>query len=66
MAGFLDGYEDVAARIKRLHSTFPSNRVETSILDFNAAAGYIHVECRIFREYEDEQPSAIVYAFGRV
>ena len=66
MAGFLDGYEDVAARIKRLHSTFPSNRVETSIIDFNAAAGYILVECRIFREYEDEKPSAIDYAFGRV
>jgi hypothetical protein len=66
MAGFLDGYEAVAARIKRLHSTFPSNRVETSIIDFNAAAGYILVECRIFREYEDEKPSAIDYAFGRV
>jgi hypothetical protein len=66
MAGFLDGYEDVAARIKRLHATFPTNRVETSIIDFNAAAGYILVECRIFREYEDEKPSAIDYAFGRV
>jgi hypothetical protein len=66
MAGFLDGYEDVATRIKRLHSTFPSNRVETSIIDFNAQAGYILVECRIFKEYEDEKPSAIDYAFGRV
>lgn len=66
MAGFLDGYEDVAARIKRLHSTHPTNRVETSIIDFNAQAGYILVECRIFKEYEDEKPSAIDYAFGRV
>lgn len=66
MAGFLDGYEDVAARIKRLHTTFPTNRVETSIVDFNAQAGYILIECRIFREYEDEKPSAIDYAFGRV
>lgn len=66
MAGFLDGYEDVAARIKRLHATHPTNRVETHIIDFNAAAGYILVECRIFREYEDEKPSAIDYAFGRV
>jgi hypothetical protein len=64
--GFLDNYEDVAARIKRLHSTFPTNRVETSIVDFNAQAGYILIECRIFREYEDEKPSAIDYAFGRV
>jgi len=66
MAGFLDGYEDVAARIKRLHATYPSNRVETHIIDFNAQSGYILVECRIFREYEDEKPSAIDYAFGRV
>lgn len=64
--GFLDNYEDVAARIKRLHTTYPTNRVETSIIDFNAQAGYILVECRIFKEYEDEKPSAIDYAFGRV
>tara|TARA_R110002126_G_scaffold232556_1_gene376912 strand:- start:271 stop:918 length:648 start_codon:yes stop_codon:yes gene_type:complete len=64
--GFLDNYEDVATRIKRLHATHPSNRVETSIIDFNAEKGYILVECRIFREFEDEKPSAIDYAFGRV
>jgi hypothetical protein len=63
---FLDNYEDVATRIKRLHATHPTNRVETSIIDFNAQAGYILVECRIYREYEDEKPSAIDYAFGRV
>lgn len=63
---FLDNYEDVATRIKRLHATHPSNRVETSIIDFNAQAGFILVECRIYREYEDEKPSAIDYAFGRV
>jgi hypothetical protein len=63
---FLDNYEDVATRIKRLHATHPTNRVETSIVDFNAQAGFILVECRIYREYEDEKPSAIDYAFGRV
>jgi hypothetical protein len=64
--GFLDNYEDVAARIKRLHATHPTNRVETSIIEFNAQAGYILVECKIFKEYEDEKPSGIDYAFGRV
>ena len=64
--GFLDNYEDVAARIQRLHEAHPSNRVETSIIDFNAQAGYILIECKIFKEYEDEKPSAIDYAFGRV
>lgn len=63
---FLDQYEDVATRIKRLHATHPSNRVETSIIDFNAQSGYILVECKIYREFEDEKPSAIDYAFGRV
>ena len=64
--GFLDNYEDVAARIQRLHATHPSNRVETRIVEFNAQAGFILVECKIFKEYEDEKPSAIDFAFGRV
>jgi hypothetical protein len=66
MSGFLDNYEDVAARIRRLHETYPSNKVHTSIVDFNADKGYILVECRIYRHYEDEQPAGIDYAFGRV
>lgn len=66
MAGFLDGYEDVAARIQRLHQTHPSNRVETRIAEFSAQHGYILVECKIFKEYEDEKPSAVDYAFGKV
>lgn len=66
MAGFLDGYEDVAARIQRLHQTHPSNRVETRIVEFSAQHGYILVECKIFKEYEDEKPSAVDYAFGKV
>lgn len=64
--GFLDNYEDVAARIQRLHETHPTNRVETRIVEFNAQAGYLLAECKIFKEYEDEKPSAIDYAFGRV
>jgi len=64
--GFLDNYEDVAARIKRFWVAYPSGRIETHIIDFNAPAGYILIECRLFREYEDEKASAIDYAFGRV
>jgi len=63
---FLDNYEEVAARIRRLHETYPNNKVHTSIVDFNADKGYILVECRIYRHYEDEQPAGIDYAFGRV
>jgi hypothetical protein len=64
--GFLDNYEDVAARIKRFWVAYPSGRIETHIIDFNAVAGYILIECRLYREFEDEKASAIDFAFGRV
>ena len=64
--GFLDNYEDVASRIKRFWAAYPSGRIETHIIDFNAVAGYVLIECRLFREYEDDKPSAIDFGFGRV
>jgi hypothetical protein len=66
MAGFLDNYEDVAARIKRFWETHPSGRIQNNIIDFNAEKGFILVQTLIFKEYEDEKPSAIDYAFGNV
>jgi hypothetical protein len=66
MAGFLDNYEDVAARIKRFWETHPSGRIQNNIIEFNAEKGFILVQTQIFKEYEDEKPSAIDYAFGNV
>jgi hypothetical protein len=66
MAGFLDNYEDVATRIKRFWETHPSGRIENHVIEFNAEKGYILVQTQIFKEYEDEKPSAIDYAFGNV
>jgi hypothetical protein len=66
MAGFLDNYEDVATRIKRFWETHPSGRIENNIIEFNAEKGFILVQTLIFKEYEDEKPSAIDYAFGNV
>ena len=66
MAGFLDNYEDVAARIKRFWETHPSGRIQNNIIEFNAEKGFILVQTLIFKEYEDEKPSAIDYAFGNV
>jgi hypothetical protein len=66
MAGFLDNYEDVAARIKRFWETHPSGRIENHIVEFNAEKGFILVQTQIFKEYEDEKPSAIDYAYGNV
>jgi hypothetical protein len=58
MAGFLDNYEDVAARIKRFWETHPSGRVQNNIIEFNAEKGFILVQTQIFKEYEDQKPSA--------
>jgi hypothetical protein len=66
MAGFLDNYETVNQKVIRLHATYPTNRIETSIIDWNPEKGYILVECRIYRHYEDEKPAAIDYAHGMV
>ena len=64
--GFLDNYETVNQKVQRLHATYPTNRIETSIIDWNSQKGYILIECRIYRHYEDEKPAAIDYAHGMV
>lgn len=64
--GFLDNYETVNQKVIRLHATYPTNRIETSIIDWNSEKGFILIECRIFRRYEDEKPAAIDYAHGMV
>jgi hypothetical protein len=63
---FLDGYEDIAARITRFQKTHPTGRIETSIIDFSAKEGYILVEARVYREHEDTLAAGIDYAFGHV
>jgi len=57
-------YETVLQRIARFRSEFPSGRLETSIIDVNLKEGYILVEARAYREYEDSVPSAVDYAYG--
>ena len=64
--GFLDGYETVNQKVIRLHATYPTNRIETSIIDWQPEKGYVLVECRIYRNYEDEKPAAIDFAHGMV
>ena len=64
--GFLDNYETVNQKVIRLHATYPTNRIETSIIDWNPEKGFILIECRIYRRYEDEKPAAIDYAHGMV
>ena len=63
---FLENYEDVAARIQRFWATYPDGKIHTSIMDVNLEKGYVLVECRIYRNYEDQEPAGIDYAFGNV
>jgi hypothetical protein len=64
--GFLDNYEDVNARIKRFRSEFPSGRLVAYIEDIDIIKGTILVKAEAYREYEDNVPSAVDYAFGNV
>lgn len=63
---FLENYEDVATRIRRFWATYPTGKIHTNIMDVDLKAGYILVECRIYKNYEDQEPSGIDYAFGNV
>jgi len=63
MSNFLDNYEDVNSRIKRFREAHPSGRIETHIVEINIEKGWILIEARAFREYEDLLPSAIDFAF---
>ena len=63
---FLDNYEDVNARIKRFRSEFPSGRLIAFIEHIDVIAGTVLVKAEAYREYEDQVPSAVDYAFGNV
>jgi hypothetical protein len=63
---FLDNYEDVNARIIRFRSEFPSGRLVAFVEKEDLAAGWILIRAEAYKEYEDEKPSAIDYAYGNV
>lgn len=63
---FLDNYEDVNARIKRFRSEHPSGRLIAFIDSFDIEKGTILVRAEAYREYEDQVPSAVDFAFGNV
>ena len=59
---FLEGYEDVNARIIRARSEFPTMRLVAYIEDIDITKGYILVRGEAYRNYDDEKPSAVDYA----
>jgi hypothetical protein len=64
--GFLDNYEDVHAKIKRIRVEYPACRIISHVEQLDIQAGLILVKAEIYRNYDDEKPSAIDYAFGNV
>ena len=63
MSNFLEGYEDVNARIIRARSEYPTLRLVAHIEDIDITKGYILVKAEAYKTYEDEKPSAVDYAF---
>ena len=63
MSNFLEGYEDVNARIIRVRSEYPTLRLVASIEDIDITKGYVLIKAEAYKEYEDHLPSAVDYAF---
>ncbi len=59
---FLDGYEDVNARIKRARTEYPGLRLVAYIEDIDLKNGYILIRAEAYKNYEDDKPSAVDYA----
>jgi hypothetical protein len=63
MSNFLEGYEDVNARIIRARAEYPTLRLVAHIEDIDITKGYILVKAEAYKNYDDEKPSAVDYAF---
>ena len=63
MSNFLEGYEDVNARIIRVRAEYPSLRLVAYIEDIDITKGYVLIRAEAYKNYEDEKPSAVDYAF---
>jgi hypothetical protein len=62
--GFLDGYEASLERLTRWNTTYPLGRIETRIVEFSAEKGYVLVEAKAYRHYDDIVPAGTDFAYG--
>jgi len=62
--GFLDGYEASLERLTRWNTTYPMGRIETRIVEFSAEKGYVLVEAKAYRHYDDIVPAGTDFAYG--
>jgi len=63
MANFLDNYEDVATRIKRIHDNYPLCRFNVRELHVDFEKGYCYAVTEIYRDANDLHPAAVDVAF---
>lgn len=59
----LTTYEDVNSRIKRFRAEYFFGRITTDIIELNVKDGYVVIRASAYREYEDQVPAAVDYAF---
>jgi hypothetical protein len=64
MASFMDGYEGNKERTDRWIATFPQGRLESHIVEFDFAKGYVLVQAKAWRNQEEIHPAGIDYAHG--
>ena len=63
VSNFLEGYEDVATRIKRIHDNYPLCRFNVRELHVDFEKGYCYAVTEIYRDANDEHPAAVDVAF---
>jgi len=66
MSSFMDNYEDVQSRVRRWQIAFPVGRIETEVTWHDFAKGQVLVVAKCFREYEDQYPSGVDWAYGDI
>lgn len=59
----LNDYEDVAARIKRVHDNYPMNRFNIRELKVDHDKGYVYCVTEIYRDSNDPHPAAVDAAY---
>jgi len=62
--GFLDNYEASRKRLERWLKTYPTGRIETSIVEFDAEKGYVLVKAEAYRNDTDQHPAGVDFAYG--
>ena len=66
MSNFLEGYELANDTIIRFRKEFPFGRIVTSIEARDLDKGYVLIKAEVYREFEDNVPSSVDFAYGNV